>query len=94
MTCEFASCLQFTSQIDNEIEKHMELFTQLRENPTDINAIVARRRKDFNGGFFQHLNFLANAYNGLDERDGNYMPFNSCSFPNCAYLTNNSKNSL
>uniref|UniRef100_A0A0E0ATW9 Uncharacterized protein n=1 Tax=Oryza glumipatula TaxID=40148 RepID=A0A0E0ATW9_9ORYZ len=56
-------------KIDDEIEKHMELFTQLRENPTDINAIVARRRKDFNGGFFQHLNFLVNAYNGLDERD-------------------------
>uniref|UniRef100_I1NMH8 Uncharacterized protein n=1 Tax=Oryza glaberrima TaxID=4538 RepID=I1NMH8_ORYGL len=56
-------------KIDNEIEKHMELFTQLRENPTDINAIVARRRKDFTGGFFQHLNFLVNAYNGLDERD-------------------------
>uniref|UniRef100_A0A0E0QHA3 Uncharacterized protein n=1 Tax=Oryza rufipogon TaxID=4529 RepID=A0A0E0QHA3_ORYRU len=56
-------------KIDDEIEKHMELFTQLRENPTDINGIVARRRKDFNGGFFQHLNFLVNAYNGLDERD-------------------------
>uniref|UniRef100_A0A0E0LTQ3 Uncharacterized protein n=1 Tax=Oryza punctata TaxID=4537 RepID=A0A0E0LTQ3_ORYPU len=56
-------------KIDNEIEKHMELFTLLRENPTDINAIVARRRKDFTGGFFQHLNFLVNAYNGLDERD-------------------------
>uniref|UniRef100_I1QHM6 Uncharacterized protein n=1 Tax=Oryza glaberrima TaxID=4538 RepID=I1QHM6_ORYGL len=45
-------------KIDDEIEKHMELFTQLHENPTDINAIVVRRRKDFNGGFFQHLNFL------------------------------------
>lgn len=54
---------------DDEIEKHMELFTELRENPADINAIVARRRKDFTGEFFRHLNFLLNAYNGLDERD-------------------------
>jgi hypothetical protein len=50
----------------------MELFTELRDNPADINAIVARRRKDFTGEFFRHLNFLVNAYNGLDERDGNY----------------------
>ncbi|EER88460.1 hypothetical protein BDA96_10G206400 [Sorghum bicolor] len=57
-------------KIDNEIEKHMELFNELRENPADINAIVARRRKDFTGEFFRHLNFLVNAYNGLDERDG------------------------
>jgi hypothetical protein len=52
----------------------MELFTELRDNPADINAIVARRRKDFTGEFFRHLNFLVNAYNGLDERDGNYPP--------------------
>ncbi|XP_037440611.1 uncharacterized protein At4g37920-like [Triticum dicoccoides] len=56
-------------KIDDEIETHMELFTELRENPTDINAIVARRRKDFTGDFFRNLNFLVNAYNGLDERD-------------------------
>ncbi|KAK1609388.1 hypothetical protein QYE76_033061 [Lolium multiflorum] len=56
-------------KIDNEIEKHMELFTELRENPTDINAVVARRRKDFTGEFFRNLNYLVNAYNGLDERD-------------------------
>ncbi|CAN6302317.1 unnamed protein product [Urochloa humidicola] len=57
-------------KIDDEVEKHMELFTELRDNPADINAIVARRRKDFTGEFFRHLNFLVNAYNGLDERDG------------------------
>jgi hypothetical protein len=51
----------------------MELFTELRENPTDINAVVARRRKDFTGEFFRNLNYLVNAYNGLDERDGNYL---------------------
>uniref|UniRef100_A0ACD5WTY8 Uncharacterized protein n=1 Tax=Avena sativa TaxID=4498 RepID=A0ACD5WTY8_AVESA len=56
-------------KIDNEIEKHMELFTELRENPTDVNAVVARRRKDFTGEFFRNLNYLVNAYNGLDERD-------------------------
>ncbi|CAL4920743.1 unnamed protein product [Urochloa decumbens] len=57
-------------KIDDEVEKHMELFTELRDNPVDINAIVARRRKAFTGEFFRHLNFLVNAYNGLDERDG------------------------
>uniref|UniRef100_A0A0E0IA59 Uncharacterized protein n=1 Tax=Oryza nivara TaxID=4536 RepID=A0A0E0IA59_ORYNI len=53
------------ARIDMENDSSMKQ----KENPTDINGIVARRRKDFNGGFFQHLNFLANAYNGLDERD-------------------------
>ncbi|GJN03288.1 hypothetical protein PR202_ga20717 [Eleusine coracana subsp. coracana] len=57
-------------KVDGEIEKHMELFTELRDNPSDINAIVARRRKEFTGEFFCHLNFVMNAYNGLDERDG------------------------
>jgi hypothetical protein len=52
----------------------MELFTELRENPTDINAVVARRRKDFTGEFFRNLNYLVNAYNGLDERDGKFLP--------------------
>jgi len=66
--------LSIIFQIDDEIEKHMELFTELRDNPADINAIVARRRKDFTGEFFRHLNFLVNAYNGLDERDGNCLP--------------------
>ncbi|WVZ94472.1 hypothetical protein U9M48_040359 [Paspalum notatum var. saurae] len=57
-------------KIDDEIEKHMKLFTELQENPADINTIVARRRKDFTQEFFRHLNFLVNTYNGLDERDG------------------------
>ncbi|KAL6660375.1 hypothetical protein ACP70R_001921 [Stipagrostis hirtigluma subsp. patula] len=67
---KFVVLARKVKKIDDEIEKHMELYTELRDNPADINAIVARRRMDFTGEFFRHLNFLLNAYNGLDERDG------------------------
>nr|CAD1839399.1 unnamed protein product [Ananas comosus var. bracteatus] len=35
----------------------------------DINAIVARRRKDFTGEFFRHLTVFSNTYDNLDDRD-------------------------
>ncbi|KAJ4763198.1 Endoribonuclease E-like protein [Rhynchospora pubera] len=56
-------------KVDNEIEKHMDLFKEVEENPLDIDAIVAKRRKDFNGEFFKHLNVLADIYNSLDRQD-------------------------
>ncbi|KAK1292845.1 Uncharacterized protein QJS10_CPB17g02451 [Acorus calamus] len=42
-------------KIDNEMDQHTELLKEIQGNPTDINAIVARRRKDFTGEFFRHL---------------------------------------
>lgn len=48
----------------------MGLFKEVEESPLDIDAVVARRRKDFTDEFFQHLNVLADAYNSLDRRDG------------------------
>ncbi|RWV86595.1 hypothetical protein GW17_00051496 [Ensete ventricosum] len=57
-------------KIDDEIEKHMELLMEIQENPLDIDAVVARRRKEFTGDFFHHLNILQDALDSLDERDG------------------------
>ncbi|WOK95232.1 hypothetical protein Cni_G03939 [Canna indica] len=57
-------------KIDDEIENHMELLKEIQENPLDINAIVAKRRKDFTGDFFRHLNLLQDALDSLDDRDG------------------------
>ncbi|KAJ0988223.1 hypothetical protein J5N97_006579 [Dioscorea zingiberensis] len=55
--------------IDDEIERHMELLKEIQDNPMDINAVVARRRKDFTGEFFHHLTVLSDTYDSLEDRD-------------------------
>ncbi|CAN1317064.1 Uncharacterized protein At4g37920 [Linum perenne] len=57
-------------QIDDEMEKHTDLLNDIRENPTDLNVIVAKRRKDFTGEFFRHLGLLADTYDSLEDGDG------------------------
>lgn len=59
-------------QIDDEMEVHCELLKEIQDNPTDINAIVARRRKDFTGEFFHYLSLISETYDSLEDRDGNY----------------------
>ncbi|CAN1317063.1 Uncharacterized protein At4g37920 [Linum perenne] len=56
-------------QIDDEMEKHTDLLNDIRENPTDLNVIVAKRRKDFTGEFFRHLGLLADTYDSLEDGD-------------------------
>ncbi|KAK9910575.1 hypothetical protein M0R45_034531 [Rubus argutus] len=56
-------------KIDDEMERHSELLKEIQDNPTDVNAIVARRRKDFTEEFFRHLNLLSEVYDGLEDRD-------------------------
>ncbi|XP_052198130.1 uncharacterized protein At4g37920 isoform X2 [Diospyros lotus] len=40
-------------RIDDEMERHYQLLEEVRDNPSDINAIVARRRKHFTEEFFR-----------------------------------------
>ncbi|KAJ6816239.1 uncharacterized protein M6B38_331455 [Iris pallida] len=56
-------------KIDDEIEKHADLLTEIRDNPLDFNAVIARRRKDFTGEFFRHLNILSDTHDSLEDRD-------------------------
>lgn len=60
-------------QIDDEMEKHNDLLKEVQDSPTDINAIVARRRKDFTGEFFRYLSLIADTYDSLEDRDGKYV---------------------
>lgn len=60
-------------QIDDEMEGHSELLKEIQDSPTDINAIVARRRKDFTGEFFSYLDLVAQTYDSLEDRDGNLL---------------------
>ncbi|PNY17970.1 hypothetical protein L195_g014727, partial [Trifolium pratense] len=57
-------------QIDDEMEGHYELLKEIQDFPTDINAIVARRRKDFTGEFFRYLSLIADTNDSLEDRDG------------------------
>ncbi|XP_059435456.1 uncharacterized protein At4g37920 [Corylus avellana] len=56
-------------KIDDEMEGHSELLKEIQDNPTDINAIVTRRRKDFTGEFFIYLDVLSQTYDSLEDRD-------------------------
>ncbi|XP_010555425.1 PREDICTED: uncharacterized protein At4g37920, chloroplastic [Tarenaya hassleriana] len=56
-------------KIDEEMEKHNDLLKEIQDNPTDINAIVARRRRDFTGEFFRYVTLLSETLDGLEDRD-------------------------
>lgn len=58
-------------QIDEEMERNSELLKEIQDNPTDINAIVTRRRKDFTGEFFRYLTIMSETFDSLEDRDGN-----------------------
>ncbi|KAL9245911.1 hypothetical protein vseg_019508 [Gypsophila vaccaria] len=66
---KFNSLATKVKKIDDEMERHTELLKEVEDNPTDINAIVAKRRRDFNGQFFRHLRLLQQTYDGLEDRD-------------------------
>ncbi|XP_058069511.1 uncharacterized protein At4g37920 isoform X2 [Magnolia sinica] len=66
---EFIRFARKVKKIDDEIERHTDLLKEIQENPTDINAVVARRRDDFTGEFFRHLNVLSETYDSLEDRD-------------------------
>ncbi|GAB2232016.1 hypothetical protein Drorol1_Dr00011036 [Drosera rotundifolia] len=57
-------------KIDEEMERHTDLLGEIQDNPTDLNSIVTKRRKDFTGEFFQHLALLSETYDSLEDCDG------------------------
>ncbi|MQL87280.1 hypothetical protein Taro_019796 [Colocasia esculenta] len=56
-------------KIDDEIEGHTDLLKEIQQNPTDLNAVVAKRRKEFTGEFFRHINALSETYDSVEDRD-------------------------
>lgn len=67
---KFISLRRKVKKIDDEMEEHYELLKEIQDSPTDINAIVAQRRKDFTGEFFNYLSLLSDTYDSLEDRDG------------------------
>lgn len=66
--------------MDEEMEKHNDLLKEIQDSPTDINAVVARRRKDFSGEFFRYLNLVSETCDNLEDQDGN------CSSVYCLFI--------
>ncbi|KAG2696066.1 hypothetical protein I3843_07G041700 [Carya illinoinensis] len=56
-------------KIDDEMEGHSELLKEIQDSPTDTNAIVSQRRKDFTGEFFSYLTLVSETYDSLEDRD-------------------------
>ncbi|WOL04769.1 hypothetical protein Cni_G13491 [Canna indica] len=50
--------------IDDDVQRHDddELLQVIKEAPDEIDAIVAKRRKDFTKEFFVHLHTVAESY--------------------------------
>ena len=65
-------------QIDDEMERHSELLKEVQDSPTDVNAIVTRRRKDFTEEFFRYLTLLSETHDSLEDRDGNKLGILCC----------------
>lgn len=65
-------------QIDEEMERNAELLKEIQDNPTDINAIVARQRKDFTGEFFRYLTLLSETFDSLEDCDGKCLNHIQC----------------
>ncbi|KAJ4965636.1 hypothetical protein NE237_017485 [Protea cynaroides] len=85
MKQKLISLARKVKKIDDEMERHTELLNEVQQSPTDINAVVARRRKDFTGEFFRHLTLLSETYDNLEDRDAMARLGAKCLSAVCAY---------
>ncbi|KAG9140892.1 hypothetical protein Leryth_010426 [Lithospermum erythrorhizon] len=69
MKDKLLSLARKVKKIDDEMDRHTDLFKEVQDNPTDINLIVTKRRKDFTGDFFRHLSVLEETSDSLEDRD-------------------------
>ncbi|CAM0958893.1 unnamed protein product [Alopecurus aequalis] len=50
-------------EIDEDVQRHNELFEVVRSTPSEkIGSVIAKRRKDFTVEFFNHLYYVAESY--------------------------------
>ncbi|KAH7849878.1 hypothetical protein Vadar_024326 [Vaccinium darrowii] len=49
-------------EVDEDVQRHNELIELIKGAPSEIGAIVARRRKDFTEEFFEHFYYVAESY--------------------------------
>ncbi|XP_050208321.1 uncharacterized protein At4g37920 [Mercurialis annua] len=66
---KFVSLATKLKRIDEEMEKHSKLLKEIQDSPTELNALVTMRRKDFTGDFFRYLTLISDTYDSLEDRD-------------------------
>ncbi|KAK4761779.1 hypothetical protein SAY87_029663 [Trapa incisa] len=49
-------------EVDDDVQRHNELLEVLKSDPSQINDVVSRRRKDFTDDFFLHVHTVAESY--------------------------------
>ncbi|KAL4565970.1 hypothetical protein LXL04_030077 [Taraxacum kok-saghyz] len=49
-------------EVDEDVQRHNELLQVIKNSPSEIGDIVAKRRKDFTQEFFLHLHLVAESY--------------------------------
>lgn len=74
------SCGSPCLQVDEDVQRHNELLEVVKRAPSEINEVVARRRKDFTKEFFLHVHTVAESYyDNPTEQNGEPLYF--CSEP-------------
>lgn len=67
-------------QIDEDIQRHNELLDAIRNSPSEVGEIIARRRKDFTKEFFIHLHTVAESYyDNPTEQNGKSFSYSESS---------------
>eukprot|EP00897_Mesotaenium_endlicherianum_P001529 jgi/Mesen1/1403/ME000130S00491 len=61
--------------VDDEMVRHNELLAAVEQTPQELDAIVARRRRDFTTSFFYHIKTLvdANAHDPIRQQERNLV---------------------
>lgn len=62
-------------QIDEDVQRHNELLEVVKRDPSQINEIVSKRRKDFTEEFFIHLHTVAESYYDNKEKQNGRTSF-------------------
>lgn len=58
-------------QVDDDVKRHNDLLEVIKGDPSQIMAVVTRRRKDFTEEFFMHVRDVAQSYyENQKETDG------------------------
>lgn len=58
-------------QLDEDMQQHDRLLALIEKSPANIDAVVARQRKDFTEQFFEHLRIRIQAsYDDQKRREG------------------------
>lgn len=61
-------------QVDDSMIRHDALLAEIEKNAFEIDILVAKRRKEFTGEFFEHLQTLSDATSRSNRRDGMTFP--------------------